>query len=88
MPINRDELSKEMVMAAMQCKDADELIALAKTDGYDITKEEAEAFLAELDDVELDDKTLKNVAGGDSCYGEDNECRFHDPGATPWRGKV
>ena len=46
MPINRAELSKEMVMAAMQCKDADELIALAKTDGYDITKEEAEAYLA------------------------------------------
>ena len=54
MPINRDELSKEMVMAAMQCKDTDELIALAKTDGYDITKEEAEAYLAEWDDFELD----------------------------------
>ena len=64
MPINRDELSKEMVMAAMQCKDADELIALAKTDGYDITKEEAEAYLAELDDFELDADRLKAVAGG------------------------
>ena len=64
MPINRDELSKEMVMAAMQCKDTDELIALAKTDGYDITKEEAEAYLAELDDFELDADRLKAVAGG------------------------
>ena len=64
MPINRDELSKEMVMAAMQCKEADELIALAKTDGYDITKEEAEAYLAELDDFELDADRLKAVAGG------------------------
>ena len=64
MPINRDELSKEMVMAAMQCKDTDELIALTKTDGHDITKEEAEAYLAELDDFELDADRLKAVAGG------------------------
>ena len=54
MPINRDELSKEMVMAAMQCKDAD----------IGLTKEEAEAYLAEWDDFELDADRLKAVAGG------------------------
>ena len=88
MPINKNEISTEMIQKALQCKTAEDLIAYAKSEGIELTKEEAEAFLAELDDVELDDKTLKNVAGGDSCYGEDNECRFHDPGATPWRGKV
>jgi predicted ribosomally synthesized peptide with nif11-like leader len=51
----------------MQCKTVDELIALAKAGGYEITKDEAEAYLAELADVELDDKQLKKVAGG-GCY--------------------
>ena len=64
MPINENELTKEMVAKAMKCKDADELIALAKTDGYEITKEEAEAYMAELADVELDEDVLQKVAGG------------------------
>ena len=64
MPINKNELTKEMFVKAMQCETADELIALAKTGGYELTKEEAEAYLAELDDYELDEDTLKNVAGG------------------------
>ena len=64
MPINRNELTKEMIAKAMQCETADELIALAKTGGYELTKEEAEAYMAELEDYELDEDTLKNVAGG------------------------
>ncbi len=64
MPINRSEVTKEMLEKAKQCKTADELIALAKTGGYEITKEEAEAYLAELADVELDGSNLKNIAGG------------------------
>ena len=69
MPINKKELTKEMFEKAMQCKTADELIALAKTAGCEITKEEAEAYLAEMKDLELDDERLKNVAGGrDICY--------------------
>ena len=71
MPINRNELTKEQIMKAMQCKTADELTALAKAEGYEITKEEADAYMAELADVELDGKELKSVAGGycyDVCY--------------------
>lgn len=41
MPINKSELTKEMIEKAMQCETADELIALAKTDGIELTKEEA-----------------------------------------------
>ena len=33
MPINEKELTKEMIMVAVKCKSADELIALAKTGG-------------------------------------------------------
>ena len=69
MPINKNEITKEMIEKVMQCKTADELIALAKTEGCEITKEEAEAYLAEMKDMELDDERLKNVAGGrDICY--------------------
>jgi hypothetical protein len=48
MPINKDVISKEMFLKAVQCKSADELIALAKTDGIELTKEEAEAYMGEL----------------------------------------
>ena len=39
-------------------------MALAKTEGIELTKEEAEAYMAEMEDYELDEDTLKNVAGG------------------------
>ena len=64
MPINKKELTKEQIEKAMQCKTADELMELAKTGGYEITKDEAEAYMAELADVELNEETLKKVAGG------------------------
>ena len=77
MPINKNELTKEMFAKAMQCETADELIALAKTGGYELTKEEAEAYMAEMEDVELDSDALKQVAGG-LCYsvglGADQRC--------------
>ena len=70
MPINKNEITKEQIEKAMQCETAEELIALAKTEGVELTKEEAEAYLAELDDFELDEASLKKIAGGD-CYAVD-----------------
>ena len=64
MPINKKEITKAQMLKAMQCKSADELIALAKSGGFSITKDEAEAYMAELADVELNEETLKKVAGG------------------------
>ena len=78
MPIDRNEITKEQIAKAMQCKSAEELIAFAKSEGIDITKEEA---------VELDEEALKKVAGGNyvSCpihcltdcprYGKGANCR-------------
>ena len=51
MPINKNELTKEMIEKAMQCKTTDELMTLVKAEGYDITIEEAEAYLAEISDA-------------------------------------
>ena len=69
MQINKDELTKEQIQKAMACKTAEELMALAKAEGIELTKEEAEAYMDELSDVELDGETLKQVAGG-GCYVE------------------
>ena len=71
MPINKNELTKEIIEKAMQCETVEDLIALAKSEGVELTKEEAEAYLAELEDFELDDVMLKNVAGGGDGVGCD-----------------
>ena len=65
MPIDKTKMTKEMLAKAAKCETADELIALAKTEGIEITKAEAESYLAELDNFELDSKALDKVAGGD-----------------------
>ena len=67
MPIDKNEITKEMLEKAMQCNTAEDLIALAKAEGFELTKEEAEAYMAEMEDVELDSDALKQVAGG-LCY--------------------
>ena len=67
--IERQKLTKEMIEKALKCKDADELMKAAKAEGYELTKNEAEAYMEELADVEMDEETLKKVAGG-RCYSE------------------
>ena len=64
MGINKNELTAEQIRKAMKCKDAAELMELAKSEGFEITKEEAEAYLEELSDIELDRENLDKVAGG------------------------
>ena len=77
--IEKDKLTKEQIQKAMACKNADELMRLAKAEGYELTKDEAEAYLAEFADVELDDETLKKAAGGD-CYTHcsDRTCKLKE----------
>lgn len=43
---------ESMAVKAKQCKTADELMALAKSGGVELTKEEAEAYLKELLNLE------------------------------------
>ena len=76
MPINKSELTKEQVIKAMQCKTAEELMDLAKAEGLEMTKEEAETYMAEMADFELDGDNLKNIAGGIfECYMR-NDCMY------------
>ena len=49
MPINKNEITKEMIAKAMQCETADELIALANSEGIEL---------------KLDSDVLQKVAGG------------------------
>ncbi len=67
----------EQIQKAMACESVEELMELAKAEGVELTKEEAEAYMAEMEDVELDSDALKQVAGG-MCYsaglGADQRC--------------
>ncbi len=56
--------SKELIEKAQKCETPEQLIELAKTEGIEITKEQAEAYLAQLQDVELTAEDGKAVAGG------------------------
>ena len=74
--LKREELTKDMVKQALKCKNTDELLALAKGQGYEMTREEAEAYMAEINDFQLDDEAMKAVAGGsNNCYMVDS-CSF------------
>ena len=64
MKIDKKKITKEQLEKALECGTAEELMALAKAEGFDITKAEAEAYLAEMDDLELDRQDLDKVAGG------------------------
>ena len=75
MPIDKTKITKEMLEKARECKTADELMILAKAEGFKLTKEEAEAYMDELDDIELDEKALDKVAGG-NCY---TKCALEGP---------
>ena len=76
MPIDKSKITKEMIAKAAKCQTADELVALAKTEGIEITTAEAEAYLAELENRELDSKVLDKVAGGANyqCNNLKNDC--------------
>ena len=62
--INVNELSREQIEKAMACETVEELMALAKAEGIELTKEEAEAYMDEFLSAELDNEALAKVAGG------------------------
>ena len=69
MEINGKEITKELMEQAAKCQTAEELFALAKENGIELTAEQAEAYLAERKDGEIADEEMDAVAGGDLRYG-------------------
>ena len=58
------EFSKEQIEKAAACKSVAELKELAKSEGIELTDDEAETYFAELNDVRVNDAELDEVAGG------------------------
>ena len=64
MEINGKKISKELIAKAEVCETAEELLALAKDNGIELSAEQAEAYLAERDLNRLSEEELDQVAGG------------------------
>ena len=75
-----ESMSKEQyndfVKKAMGCKTAADVITLAKEYKKDISAEQAEKILSEIDnlEVELSDEQLEKAAGGFSCHNGQGLC--------------
>ena len=54
----------EMVEKAKTAKNAEELLAIAKAEGVEMTAEEANEYYKQITSCELDDDLLDGVAGG------------------------
>ena len=75
--LDLNSFTKEQIAMASKCKTPEELIELAKKGNIELTKEQAEAYLAELANYELDEAELEKIAGGtDGCYLKDGRCSF------------
>ena len=71
----------EQLTKAKAAKSAEELLALAKENGIELTEEEAAKYFADLHkEGELSDDELDNVAGG-TCYSSG----VTDPYEHDWR---
>ena len=64
-----NKLTQELIEKAKLAKSAEELIALAKENGIELTEEEANTYFAQLNPKkgELGDDELDSVAGGGKC---------------------
>ena len=61
----------ELIEKAKLTKNAEELLALTKANGVEITEEEAETYFAQLDGAVADDE-LGAVSGGFHCGNEND----------------
>lgn len=60
--------TQEQIKKAMGCKSEAELVALAKSEGIDLTEEEAGKFFASMSEKKINLNELEGVQGG-ACYG-------------------
>ena len=62
--LDLNSFTKEQIAKAKECKTPEELVELARKYDLEITKEQAKAYLDELQDAELTPEALEKVAGG------------------------
>ena len=74
--INENELTKEQIEKAMACETAEELMALAKAEGVELTKDEAEAYMAELADFEAAGGTPPGIMPGKTACGDKGKSKW------------
>jgi len=76
---------KDLILKAKEAKSAQELIALAKENGIEMTEESANAYFEQLNKSgELADDELDNVAGG-WCYHDGNRVITPLSWCTDWK---
>lgn len=75
---NENKQTMEQIEKALACETAEELMALVKANGHEITKEEAEACMAELAYFKLDEATLQQVVGGQAAGVSPNSPKISD----------
>ena len=79
-------MEKELILTAKKAESPEELVAIAKANGMEITDEEAKAYFAQLHPKasELSDDELDNVAGG-GCQAKDGRLDLNKDLTTPHR---
>ncbi len=68
MKVNGKEISKEILAKVVACESPEELMKMAMEQGIELTKEQAEAYIADMDSIDLDAEQLQQVAGGKAWY--------------------
>lgn len=63
------KLNTEQIRRAMACKSVDELLALAKAEGVELARDEAEKYFAQFSEQSLKLEDLRAVTGGADCPG-------------------
>ena len=72
------KMNNELIAKAKQAKNPEELLALAKENGVELTEESAKAYFNQLNPKtgELADDELDNVAGG-GCQSDNGRLNTH-----------
>lgn len=86
------EISQELIAKAKKAKSAEEIMALAKENGIEMSEETAKTYFKQIcpKTGELSDEELDNVAGG-GCYARDgylwttigHKCRHYEQKDNP-----
>ena len=69
-------MNQELVNKARKAESVEELLALAKENGIELTNEQAKEYFAQLNPTkgELSDDELEDVAGGGCLAEEERDC--------------